>query len=91
LRRLLCLLAVLAVSPPLRAQDAYPSGTVKLVVGFAPGGGNDILARIVADKLQHYGIQNGQLRALAVTTAARIPSLPDIPAVAEAALPGFEW
>jgi tripartite-type tricarboxylate transporter receptor subunit TctC len=35
-------------------------------------------------------IQNGQLRALAVTTAARIPSLPDIPTVAEAALPGFE-
>jgi tripartite-type tricarboxylate transporter receptor subunit TctC len=33
------------------AQD-YPSGTVKLTVGFAPGGGNDILARIVAEKLQ---------------------------------------
>jgi tripartite-type tricarboxylate transporter receptor subunit TctC len=54
--RLLCLVAVMVASPALHAEDAYPSGTVKLVVGFAPGGGNDILARIVADKLQqHYG------------------------------------
>lgn len=37
---------------PAQAQNAYPSGTVKLTVGFAPGGGNDILARILAEKLQ---------------------------------------
>jgi tripartite-type tricarboxylate transporter receptor subunit TctC len=34
-------------------------------------------------------IRNGKLRALAVTTAARSPQLPDVPAVAEF-LPGFE-
>ena len=32
----------------------------------------------------------GKLRALAVTGDARLPKLPDLPTVAEAALPGFE-
>jgi tripartite-type tricarboxylate transporter receptor subunit TctC len=35
-------------------------------------------------------IKAGKLRALAVTTAARAPALPDVPTVAEAGLPGFE-
>jgi tripartite-type tricarboxylate transporter receptor subunit TctC len=35
-------------------------------------------------------IRAGQLRALAVTTRARTPLLPDVPTVAEAALPEFD-
>ncbi len=35
-------------------------------------------------------IKAGKLRALAVTTAKRSPVLPELPTIAEAALPGFE-
>jgi tripartite-type tricarboxylate transporter receptor subunit TctC len=35
-------------------------------------------------------IKNGRLRALAVTTARRSPSVPELPTIAEAGLPGFE-
>jgi tripartite-type tricarboxylate transporter receptor subunit TctC len=35
-------------------------------------------------------VQSGKLKALAVTTAKRLPALPDVPTVAEAGLPGYE-
>ncbi len=35
-------------------------------------------------------VRSGRLRALGVTTAARIQALPDIPTIAEAGLPGYE-
>jgi len=35
-------------------------------------------------------VQGGQLRALAVTSAQRLPEMPNLPTVAESGLPGFE-
>ena len=35
-------------------------------------------------------VQAGKLRALAVTSSARVPSLPDVPTIAESGMPGFD-
>ena len=35
-------------------------------------------------------VRNGRLRALAVSSPQRLPSLPDVPTVAESGLPGFD-
>jgi tripartite-type tricarboxylate transporter receptor subunit TctC len=35
-------------------------------------------------------VKHGRLRAVAVTTLARLPALPEVPTIAESGLPGFE-
>ena len=38
-------------SLPAMAQGAYPNKPVKLIVPFPPGGGNDVIGRVIAQKL----------------------------------------
>ncbi|GAA4340268.1 tripartite tricarboxylate transporter substrate binding protein [Pigmentiphaga soli] len=41
----------MAVAAPAAAQD-YPARPISLVIGFAPGGGNDVMGRLVAEHLR---------------------------------------
>jgi tripartite-type tricarboxylate transporter receptor subunit TctC len=43
----------LSVSAPAYAVDPYPTKPITLLVPFPPGGGNDALARVVAEKMSH--------------------------------------
>src|SRR3981081_3400607 len=45
-------LALAGAGPAARAQQGLPTGTIRILVGFPPGGGSDIMARYVADKLR---------------------------------------
>lgn len=44
-------LAFAALAAPAAAQDSYPSRPIHMVVGFPPGGSNDIVARTLAPRL----------------------------------------
>jgi tripartite-type tricarboxylate transporter receptor subunit TctC len=45
--------AATLASPMLRAQNQnLPTGPIKIIVGFPPGGGTDALARVIGQKLQ---------------------------------------
>ena len=43
--------AVLAVSTAVRAQQDFPAKPIRIVVPFAPGGGNDVFARQLGTRL----------------------------------------
>ena len=81
-RTALSILAAGGLARPARAQDAWPSRPIRLLVGFPPGGGVDLLARVLAEKMQQglgqpVVIENrpGQAAGLATELGAR--SAPD--------------
>ena len=75
-------LGALGVPAPAAAQDDYPNKTVTLVVPYPPGGGVDVLARVVAEKLSgvlgHQVIVDNRVGGSGlVGTRAVIRSAPD--------------
>lgn len=52
------------------------------------GGQTDVFFSSTATAMPH--VKSGKLRAVAVTTAKRIPALPEVPTVAESGVPGYD-
>ncbi|WP_459655692.1 tripartite tricarboxylate transporter substrate-binding protein, partial [Achromobacter xylosoxidans] len=52
------------------------------------GGQIDMYLSSVPTLIGH--VRNGKMRALAVTSAQRVPDMPDVPTIAERGFPGFE-
>jgi len=53
------------------------------------GGRVPMSVDIITSSIQQ--VKSGKLRALAITSSKRSPQLPDVPTVAEAAIPGYEF
>ncbi len=51
---LLALVSIAFFGPQVSAQDAndYPNRTIRIIVGFTPGGAPDVTARVLAQSLQ---------------------------------------
>ena len=72
---------VLLTSSPVAAHP-YPVKPVKIIVGFAPGGGNDFIARFMAQKLttahgQQFIVENRPGAGGSIGYEAGIKSVPD--------------
>ena len=87
-------------TPPHVAAELFKrmAGIDAAHVPFNGGGqetqalvGGQITYTIEGLTLQLPLVQSGRLRALGVTSARRLPALPDIPTLAESGLPGYEF
>ena len=85
-RRQLLRLGAFAAAAPMMSRIAkaqgYPARPVRLIVGFAPSGGNDIVARLVAQWLterlgQSFVVDNRPGGGSNIATAAVVSAPPD--------------
>jgi len=67
-----------AISPAALAQGSFPTKPVRFIVGAAPGGANDIMARTVAGAmtLEHPVVVENQAGAAATISAATVAKAP---------------
>ena len=86
-------------NPHLAGELFNQLGKVNIVAVHFKGGGPALIATMSGEVGIAFGnmaeasnhVKNGRLRALAVTGTKRSVTLPDVPTVAEAALPGYEF
>jgi tripartite-type tricarboxylate transporter receptor subunit TctC len=92
LLRLAAAASTLVAAPRIASAQAYPSRPVRILVGFAPGGGTDIQARLLAkwlsDRLgQSFFVENRTGAGTNIATAALINAPPDGYTLLQATLP----
>jgi tripartite-type tricarboxylate transporter receptor subunit TctC len=80
IKTLIALASLIGVTSAL-AQSAYPNKPVKIVIGFGPGSGTDILARTLAEEMrvalgQTFIVENrpGAAAQIAATAVAKSPA-----------------
>jgi tripartite-type tricarboxylate transporter receptor subunit TctC len=74
--------AALSAVPRIARAQAYPTRPVRIIVGFAPGGATDIMARLMGQWLserlgQQFIVENRPGAASNVATEAVVNALPD--------------
>ena len=74
-------IALTGMAPPVLAQGAYPNKPVKIIIGFGPGSGTDILARMIAEEMrlalnQPFIVDNrpGASAQIAASAVAKAPA-----------------
>src|SRR5690348_16168416 len=90
--RLTAAAATLVAAPRIVSAQAYPTRPVRILVGFAPGGGTDIQARLLAkwlsDRLgQSFFVENRTGAGTNIATAALVNAPPDGYTLLQATLP----
>jgi tripartite-type tricarboxylate transporter receptor subunit TctC len=87
-------------SGPHYAGELFKLAAAINVVHVPYKGTPEVLNDVMAGRILYYFspllplmalVKSGRLLPLAVTTRDRLPTLPDVPTIAEAALPGFEY
>ena len=87
-------------SPQHVAMEAFKAATGTYIVHIPYRGATQAALDVISNQVQvHFSavsivqphIKAGRMRALAVPSPKRSPLLPEVPTMAEAGVPGFEW